>query len=119
LSNREANIIETAKHKSKHHKFNFSCISLLIFGYANRAEVKIEFLGNTALVEQMFAIEYDYVGGFAAILALDENVTVAEAAACLRTDINCALLLLDELLVKIEVICLKNLATSIVNRDLK
>jgi hypothetical protein len=115
LSNREANRLRNfAKHKSKHH-----VISLLVFGDANRAEVEIEFLGNTALVEQMFAVEDDDVGGFAAIHALDEDVAVTEAAAGLWTHEDGSLLLLDEFLVKVEVICLEDLVAAVVNRYLR
>lgn len=71
---------------------------------ANPAEVKIEFFGDAALVEKVFAVEDDDVGALADVFSLHQNVAMAEAAAGVGADEDGLFLLLDELLMEVEVI---------------
>lgn len=55
-------------------------------------------------MEKMFTVEDDDVGGFAAILALNQNISMAKTTICFGANVNGFLLLFHKLLVQVKVI---------------
>lgn len=92
---------------------------MLRLGYAHGAEVCVEFLGDARFVEEVLAVEYDDVGGFAAVLLLHQDVAMTEAAVGLWTHEERSFLLLDSLLVQFEVVRLEDVVAAVVDRNLK
>lgn len=88
---------------------------MLRLGYAHGAEVGVEFLGHAGFVEEVLAVEYDDVGGFAAVLLLHQDVAMAQAAVGLRTHEERPFLLLDSLLVQFEVVRLEDVVAAVVD----
>lgn len=88
---------------------------LLVLGDANSAKVEIEFFRNAAVVEQMFAIEDNDVRRLAAVFLSNENVAMAETAIGLTRHEDGFLLLLNQLLVKIEIVGFEDLVATFVN----